>query len=86
MDAIVDVQIERLKQRLQNRNITIILDNSAKTYLAEKGYDSIYGARPLKRVIQREIENNLAEEILRGKILDGDKVTISAKDTKIIFG
>ena len=85
MSSIVDVQIERLKQRLQNRNITIILDNQAKTYLAEKGYDSIYGARPLKRVIQKEIENNLAEEILRGKILDGNKVTISAKDNKIIF-
>jgi ATP-dependent Clp protease ATP-binding subunit ClpB len=85
MDSIVDVQINRLKKRLQNRNITISLDKKAQTYLADKGYDPIYGARPLKRVIQKEIENKLAEEILQGKILDGSSVTISSKNNEIIF-
>lgn len=82
---IVLVQIERLKKRLLNRNITIDLDKKGQEYLSNKGYDPLYGARPLKRVIQRELENKLAEEILQGKIFDGDKIKISAKDDKIIF-
>ena len=76
MNAIVKVQIDRLRKRLANRNIEIILDKNSEEYLADKGYDPIYGARPLKRVIQKEIENSLANKILKGEVLDGDKVNI----------
>ncbi|MCE3255264.1 MAG: clpB [Rickettsiaceae bacterium] len=85
MDAIIDVQMSRLKKRLADRNINIKLDNSAKDYLAEKGFEPAFGARPLKRVIQRDIENELASEILQGKISDGDDVKISCKNGKIAF-
>lgn len=85
MESIVDVQFSRLAKRLKSRNIEIKLDKTARNYLAQKGYDSAYGARPLKRVIQREIENELAAEILQGKILDGSSITIKAKDEKLVF-
>ena len=86
MAAIVDVQIERLRKRLLARNINIELDKKAKDYLAEKGFEPAFGARPLKRVIQRDIENELAGEILQGSISDGDNVKVSCKAEKIIFG
>jgi ATP-dependent Clp protease ATP-binding subunit ClpB len=85
MASIVDVQFARLAKRLAARNIELQLDKSGETYLAAKGYDSTYGARPLKRVIQRDIENVLAEKILRGEIKDGQKVKISAKNEKLAF-
>ncbi len=77
MDAIVDVQFSKLANRLSNRNISLILDENARHYLASKGYDSQYGARPLKRVIQREIENILAEKILRSQLVDGQNVKLN---------
>ncbi len=86
MAAIVDVQIERLRKRLAVRNINLELDKKAQDYLAEKGFEPAFGARPLKRVIQREIENELASEILQGKISDGDDVKVFCKAEKIIFG
>ena len=78
MENIVVVQFARLAKRLISRNVKLDLDKTAQNYLAEKGYDALYGARPLKRLIQREIENILAEKILRGKILDGQKVDVVA--------
>jgi len=85
MESIVTVQFERLIKRLSVRNIKLKLEASAKKYLAEQGYDFAYGARPLKRLIQREIENVLAEKILRGDILDGQSVSISEKSDKMEF-
>ena len=85
MSGIVEIQINLLKKRLATRNITLKLDKKAENYLADKGYDPIYGARPLKRVIQREIENKLAEQILAGKIVDGSNVTICADNNQITF-
>jgi len=85
MEGIVNVQFARLAKRLLVRNITLELDKSAKNYLAAKGYDSTYGARPLKRVIQRDIENILAEKILRGEIKDGQKVKIKAEGEELQF-
>ena len=85
MENIVDVQFARLAKRLSIRNIGIDLDKTAKNYLAEKGYDAAYGARPLKRLIQREIENILAEKILRGEIADGQKVKVGANGDGLIF-
>jgi ATP-dependent Clp protease ATP-binding subunit ClpB len=85
MDSIVDVQFSKLANRLSNRHISIQLDENARHYLASKGYDSQYGARPLKRVIQREIENILAEKILRGQLVDGQNVKLSYVNEKLEF-
>ena len=85
MEGIVDVQFARLAKRLSARNITLEIDKFAKNYLSAKGYDSTYGARPLKRVIQRDIENVLAEKILRGEIKEGQKVAIKAKGESLNF-
>ena len=78
MDVIVDIQIGRLQSLLAGRKITLRLDNSARTWLADKGFDPAYGARPLKRVIQRHVQDNLAELLLEGAIKDGEEVTVSA--------
>jgi ATP-dependent Clp protease ATP-binding subunit ClpB len=78
MDVIVDIQIGRLQKLLADRKISIHLDESARTWLADKGYDPAYGARPLKRVIQRNVQDRLAELLLEGKIKDGETVTVSA--------
>ena len=82
---IVDIQIGRLAQRLADKNIELILSDSAKALIAEKGYDPAYGARPLKRVIQQYIENPLSMEILEGKISDGTRVSAEAEGEKIVF-
>ncbi len=78
MDSIVDIQLGRLLALLEGRNVTLELDEDAKTWLADQGYDPVYGARPLKRVIQRALQNPLATMLLEGKIKDGDTVQISA--------
>jgi ATP-dependent Clp protease ATP-binding subunit ClpB len=78
MGRIVDIQIVHLKKLLEDRKITIVLEPKARDWLAEKGYDPAYGARPLKRVIQKSVQDPLAELILSGKIKDGEKVVISA--------
>ena len=85
MDAIVDVQFSKLANRLSNRHISIQLDENARHYLASRGYDSQYGARPLKRVIQREIENILAEKILRGQLADGQNVKLNYDNEMLGF-
>ncbi len=78
MDAIVDIQLGRLDKLLATRKITLSLDDKARHWLAERGYDPVYGARPLKRVIQRELQNPLAGLILAGDVKDGETVGISA--------
>ncbi|MSO75193.1 MAG: ATP-dependent chaperone ClpB [Alphaproteobacteria bacterium] len=78
MDAIVDIQLGRLDKLLASRKITLALDDKARHWLAERGYDPVYGARPLKRVIQRELQNPLAGLILAGDVKDGETVGISA--------
>jgi ATP-dependent Clp protease ATP-binding subunit ClpB len=78
MDKIVDIQIARLTRLLADRKITIELDKQAKQWLANAGYDPVYGARPLKRAIQRHLQDPLAEQILEGKVKDGDTVRVSA--------
>ncbi len=83
MAGIVEIQIERLRQLLADRKIKLELDESAKTWLADAGYDPVYGARPLKRVIQRELQNPLAQMILEGTVPDGSTVDVSAKDGKL---
>ena len=80
MAAIVDIQIKRLQALVADRKIALELDDQARTWLANKGYDPIYGARPLKRVIQKQVQDPLAEEILRGTVKDGDTVRVSVRD------
>jgi ATP-dependent Clp protease ATP-binding subunit ClpB len=81
MSGIVDIQVDRLRAMLADRNIALELDDSAKHWLAEAGFDAVYGARPLKRVIQRQLQNPLAEKLLRGEIGDGGTVSVSADDS-----
>ncbi len=82
MAGIIDIQFKRLAARLSTKNITATLDKTAKTYLADRGYDPTYGARPLKRIIQRELENLLAEKILKGEIIEGENIIIKAVKSK----
>jgi len=78
MTGIVDVQLERLAALLADRKITLQVEDSARRWLADAGYDPVYGARPLKRVIQRSLQNELAGKILAGEIGDGDRVVVTA--------
>ena len=78
MAAIVDIQFGRLQKLLVDRKITLELDPAARTWLADKGYDPVYGARPLKRVIQKAVQDPLAEMILSGEVRDGAEVPITA--------
>ena len=80
MGDIVDIQLGRLRNLLADRNISIELDDAARTWLANRGYDPAYGARPLKRVIQKQVQDPLAEQILAGGVKDGDTVRISVRD------
>ena len=79
MGAIVDIQLKRLEVLLADRRMAIELDDAARGWLAEKGYDPAYGARPLKRVIQKELQDPLARLILEGALNDGDTITVSAE-------
>jgi len=82
---IVDIQMKRLAKLLEERKIVIELEPAAREWLADKGYDPAYGARPLKRVIQKRLQDPLAELILSGRIKDGDKVKISATKFGLTF-
>jgi len=85
MQDIVEIQINRLRPRLAERHITLHLNDAAKDLLANLGYDPQFGARPLKRVIQKEVENRIARAILDGTIRDGDNVEIDAQNGKLLI-
>ncbi|THD74121.1 ATP-dependent chaperone ClpB [Thalassobius vesicularis] len=86
MDGIVDIQLARLGKRLAQRKIALQLDGDAKKWLADEGYDPVFGARPLKRVIQRALQDPLAELLLGGEIKDGATVPVSAGPDGLIIG
>ncbi len=86
MAAIVDIQLRGLGRLLEDRKITLDLSPAARSWLADKGYDPAYGARPLKRVIQKAVQDPLAERILGGTILDGSEVTIGAGADGLVVG
>jgi ATP-dependent Clp protease ATP-binding subunit ClpB len=86
MGAIVDIQMKRLDALLADRKIILDLKDDARTWLAEKGYDPAYGARPLKRVIQKNVQDSLAELILSGAVKDGDHVPISTGPLGLVIG
>jgi ATP-dependent Clp protease ATP-binding subunit ClpB len=85
MGRIVEIQFGRLQKLLEERKITLTLDAAARDWLAAKGWDPAYGARPLKRVIQRNLQDPLAEMILAGEIRDGDRVVISVEGNVLTF-
>jgi len=85
MGAIVDIQMKRLLNLLAERKMTIELGEDAREWLAEKGYDPVYGARPLKRVIQKYLQDPLAEQILGGQISDGSAVAVSSGSDRLLF-
>jgi ATP-dependent Clp protease ATP-binding subunit ClpB len=85
MGAIVDIQMKRLAKLLEDRKIAVTLEPAAREWLADKGYDPAYGARPLKRVIQKALQDPLAELILSGRIKDGDTVKVSAGKAGLTF-
>jgi ATP-dependent Clp protease ATP-binding subunit ClpB len=83
--SIVDIQLGRLRQRLAERDITLRLDDGARDKIGEAGFDTVYGARPLKRAIQAQIENPLAQRILRGEFIAGDRVVATLKRDALVF-
>jgi ATP-dependent Clp protease ATP-binding subunit ClpB len=85
MGAIVDIQLKRLVALLAERKIVIELDDEARHWLANKGYDPVYGARPLKRVIQKYVQDPLAEQILSGQVPDGSTVKITSGSDRLLF-
>jgi ATP-dependent Clp protease ATP-binding subunit ClpB len=86
MSGIVTIQMKRLERRLAGRNIKLDLDEAALKWLADEGYDPVFGARPLKRVIQRALQDQLAEMILAGDVMDGDVIAVSAGTDGLLVG
>ena len=85
MGAIVDIQFGRLAKLLEDRKITLELDPEARAWLASKGYDPAYGARPLKRTIQKNVQDPLAELILSGEIHDGERIVINTNKNGLLI-
>jgi ATP-dependent Clp protease ATP-binding subunit ClpB len=85
MGSIVDIQVARLQKLLADRKITIEVSDAARNWLADKGYDPAYGARPLKRVIQKNLQDPLAEELLAGRVKDGETVKVGVKSGLLTF-
>jgi ATP-dependent Clp protease ATP-binding subunit ClpB len=85
LTKILDIQLQRLRQRLEERHITLELTPAAAQHLAREGYDPVYGARPLKRAIQKELETPIGRRLLSGEIRDGDKVIVNWKDGEFTF-
>jgi ATP-dependent Clp protease ATP-binding subunit ClpB len=83
--SIVDIQLAYLQARLADREMQIHLSDAAKDRLAEAGFDPVYGARPLKRAIQQQVENPLAQEILQGKFKPGDVIEVGVKGQQLEF-
>jgi ATP-dependent Clp protease ATP-binding subunit ClpB len=85
MVGIVDIQLRQLQKLLDERKVTLEVDREAERWLANAGYDPVYGARPLKRVIQRELQNPLAEKLLAGEIREGDTVKVTASPLGLLI-
>lgn len=85
IQKIVVIQVEHLASRLADKNISIVLEEATSAFIAQKGYDPVYGARPLKRLIQKQIENPLSMAILEGKVQEGDHISIDMEKDEIVF-
>ena len=86
MGGIVEIQLAKLAGRLSGRKIVLDLDDAAKLWLAEEGYDPVFGARPLKRVLQRALQDPLAGMLLAGDLLEGDRIVVSAGPDGLVIG
>jgi ATP-dependent Clp protease ATP-binding subunit ClpB len=86
MASIVRIQLERVERLLADRRMAIALDASAEAWLAERGYDPVYGARPLKRVIQKELVDPIARRLLEGEFADGEVISVSGGEGKLQIG
>jgi len=86
MTQIVEIQLNRLRKLLSDRKIELKFDGKALQWLANRGYDPVYGARPLKRVIQRSLQNPLATQLLEGKVRDGDTVDVTVRNGELVVG
>jgi ATP-dependent Clp protease ATP-binding subunit ClpB len=84
MDDIVDIQMQILRANLADKGITLNITTQAKDWLAEHGYDSVYGARPLKRVIQQHVQNELAKLLLSSALSEGSDVDLKVSDDKLV--
>jgi ATP-dependent Clp protease ATP-binding subunit ClpC len=82
---ILDLEISKVMQRLKARNIVLQFDDKAKDFLVSKGYDPQYGARPMRRAVERSLEDPLAEEILKGIFHDGDPILVTAENDRLVF-
>ena len=85
IERIIDIQLGLIRKRLQERKLTLELTESAKNYIAQEGYSPVYGARPLKRVLQKQILDNLAMQILEGGFAEGDHIVIDHEDGRVVF-
>ncbi len=85
LKQILDLELEKVRKRLTERNINFELEDSARDLLLEKGYDPTYGARPMRRAVERHLEDPMAEEIIRGELREGETITIKAKDDHLKF-
>ncbi len=85
MIGIVNIQLKSLEEKLQKRNIKLNISEDAKTWIADHGYDAVYGARPLKRTIQRELQNRLAADLISGKVKDGNVIMVNVQDNLLNF-
>src|SRR5439155_10195063 len=85
LGAIIDIQLKRLQKRLEERRIALVVTDGARKLLIERGWDPVYGARPLKRAIQRLVQDPLAMLLLEGTFLDGDAVEVDAKGDQLTF-
>jgi ATP-dependent Clp protease ATP-binding subunit ClpB len=85
LKQIVEIQVDRMKRYIRERNVDLVLTDGAKEYFAAVGFDPIYGARPLKRVLQKMILNELAKKILDGTFAEGDTIEVDYQDGKVLF-
>jgi ATP-dependent Clp protease ATP-binding subunit ClpB len=85
LTKIVEIQVERLRTRLAERRITLSVSPAALRHLGERGYDPVYGARPLKRLIQQELETPIARQLVKGELRDGDTAMVEVKNKAIVI-
>ena len=83
---IVDLLVDDLNRRLEDRGVKVVLDDEAKKWVGEKGFDPVYGARPLKRFLQKQVETRLARALISGDINEGDTATFTVQDDELTMG
>jgi ATP-dependent Clp protease ATP-binding subunit ClpC len=83
--SIVDLMVKDLQKRLQERKLTLVMTDAAKSWIAKVGFDPVYGARPLRRAVERYVENPLSTKVLKGEFNEGDSITVDVTDDELTF-